>query len=29
MAEMFKFEGRLFSNTQMTKRLRKDQHGGG
>ena len=29
LAEMFKFDGRLFSDTMMTKRLRKDQNGGG
>ena len=29
MAEMFKFDGRLFSDTMMTKRLRKYQNGGG
>ena len=29
MAEMFKFDGRLFSDTMMTKRLRKDQNGNG
>lgn len=29
MAEMFKIDGRSFSSTTMTKRLREDQHGHG
>ena len=29
IAEMFKFDGRLFSDTKMTKRLRRDQNGDG
>jgi ribosomal protein S18 acetylase RimI-like enzyme len=29
IAEMFKFDGRLFSDTKMTKRLRKDQNENG
>jgi len=29
VTDMFKFDGRLFSDTTMTKRLREDQHGDG